>query len=178
MSLLVITAADVSRIASSIDHSRLENLMAFVFHTISSGRGFDAPLRESIIMDQHTTLFMPARVQGLGTSIKVVSIPRDPANQGGLPASTLVLDEDTGGVRAIVNVRQLTALRTAAGMHFCSPRKRSKLNMHYGQVLYLLHVCFCLPQNRPRFLLSGQESKSRRMSISIFVPIHLLKPAR
>ncbi|OJA08458.1 hypothetical protein AZE42_05055 [Rhizopogon vesiculosus] len=115
MSLLVITAADVSRIASSIDHSRLENLMAVVFHTLSSGSGFDAPLRQPINMAQHETLFMPARVQGLGTSIKVVSIPRDPVNQGGLPASTLVLDEGTGGVRAIVNARQLTALRTAAG---------------------------------------------------------------
>jgi ornithine cyclodeaminase/alanine dehydrogenase-like protein (mu-crystallin family) len=115
MSLLVITAADVSRIASTIDHSMLENLMASVFHTLSSGSGFDAPLRGSITMAQHKTLFMPARVQGLGTTIKVVSIPHDPADQGGLPASTLVLDEATGGVRAIVNARQLTALRTAAG---------------------------------------------------------------
>ncbi|KAG2113426.1 uncharacterized protein F5147DRAFT_607973 [Suillus discolor] len=115
MSFLIITAADVSRIVSSIHHSRLENLMAFVFHTLSSGSGFDAPLREAITMAQHNALFMPARVQGLGTSIKVVSIPRHPVDQGGLPASSLVLDETTGGIRAIVNARQLTALRTAAG---------------------------------------------------------------
>lgn len=89
--------------------------MAFVFHTLSSGSGFDAPLRETITMAQHNALFMPARVQELGTSIKVVSIPRHPADQGGLPASSLVLDENTGGIRAIVNARQLTALRTAAG---------------------------------------------------------------
>jgi ornithine cyclodeaminase len=115
MSFLIITAADVSRIISSIHHSRLESMMAFVFHTLSSGSGFDAPLRESITMAQHNALFMPARVQGLGTSIKVVSIPRHPADQGGLPASSLVLDENTGGIRAIVNAGQLTALRTAAG---------------------------------------------------------------
>ncbi|KAG8695928.1 hypothetical protein FRC08_007460, partial [Ceratobasidium sp. 394] len=35
--------------------------------------------------------------------------------EGGLPATTLVLDEETGGVRAIVNSRALTALRNAAG---------------------------------------------------------------
>lgn len=115
MSFLVITAADVSSIVSAIHHSKLENLMAIVFHTLSSGSGFDAPLRHAITMAHHDTLFMPARVQGLGTSIKVVSVPRHPADQGGLPASSLVLDESTGGIRAIVNARQLTALRTAAG---------------------------------------------------------------
>ncbi|KAG1772465.1 hypothetical protein EV702DRAFT_976683 [Suillus placidus] len=88
--------------------------MAFVFHTLSSGSGFDAPLREAITMAHHNALFMPARVQGLGTSIKVVSVPRHSADQRGLPASSLVLDETTGGIRAIVNARQLTALRTAA----------------------------------------------------------------
>jgi len=115
MSLLVITAADVSKIVSSIHHSRLETLMAFVFHTLSSGSGFDVPLRESITTAQHNVLFMPARVQGLGTSVKVVSVPRDPADQGGLPASGLVLDADTGTIRAVVNAGQLPALRTASG---------------------------------------------------------------
>jgi len=176
MSLLVITAEDVSRIAASIDHSNLENLMAFVFRTLSSGSGFDAPLRESITMAQHKTLFMPAQVQGLGTSIKVVSIPRDSANQGGLPASTLVLDEGTGGVRAIVNARQLTALRTAAGV----PSSCFVITIEYihEQVLYSLHDFFYPFQNQPRFLLSEQESKSKRMWISIFVLIRRSNFAR
>ena len=47
------------------------------------------------------------------TSIKVVSVPRSDADKTGLPATTLVFDEDRGGVRAIMNARALTAVRTA-----------------------------------------------------------------
>ncbi|KAJ7787395.1 hypothetical protein B0H14DRAFT_284366 [Mycena olivaceomarginata] len=72
-------------------------------------------------MDNHTALFMPARIaQGplatlRGTSVKVVCVPTSPADSRGLPASTLVLDEETGAVRAIMNASNLTALRNAAG---------------------------------------------------------------
>ena len=66
-------------------------------------------------MARHTALFMPSRISDLGTTIKVVSIPSFPGNRQGLPASTLVLDEVTGCVKAIVNATALTALRTAAG---------------------------------------------------------------
>ena len=66
-------------------------------------------------MARHTALFMPSRVPYLGTAIKVVSIPSLPGTGQGLPASTLVLDEGTGCVKAIVNATALTALRTAAG---------------------------------------------------------------
>ncbi|KAF8625486.1 hypothetical protein AX15_005351 [Amanita polypyramis BW_CC] len=65
-----------------------------------------------------------------GTTIKVVSVPLSTdaalstgpnakSNMGprvrGLPATVLVLDEETGSIRAVVNARSLTALRTAAG---------------------------------------------------------------
>ncbi|KAH7914929.1 hypothetical protein BJ138DRAFT_999122 [Hygrophoropsis aurantiaca] len=88
--------------------------MASTFHRLTTGIGFTSPHRTSISMEQHTTLFMPSRVADMGTAIKVVSVPTLPDIRG-LPASTLVLDEVTGGVKAIVNARSLTALRTAAG---------------------------------------------------------------
>ena len=66
-------------------------------------------------MARHTALFMPSRVPDLGTAIKVVSVPSLPETRQGLPSSTLVLDEVTGCVKALVNATALTALRTAAG---------------------------------------------------------------
>lgn len=78
------------------------------------------PHRTAIDMKSHTTLFMPARISSSrcaleGTSIKVVSVPRKEGDTHGLPATTLVLNEETGAVEAVVNARELTALRNAAG---------------------------------------------------------------
>ena len=47
-------------------------------------------------------------------AVPVATAPEDVKEQG-LPASTIVLDERSGGVKAIVNARCLTALRNAAG---------------------------------------------------------------
>ena len=91
------------------------------------------PHRTSIPSKNHSVLFMPARMVAPPqsdcqnvlspsgtTTIKVVSVPYYSSSTDldprGLPASTLVLDEDTGNVKAIVNARNLTALRTAAGV--------------------------------------------------------------
>jgi ornithine cyclodeaminase len=49
-----------------------------------------------------------------GTAVKVVCVPAE-SDPRGLPGTTLVLDEVTGGVKAVVNARNLTALRNAAG---------------------------------------------------------------
>ncbi|KAH7922421.1 NAD-binding protein [Leucogyrophana mollusca] len=114
MSLLVLTASAVDQIAEALTSEELERLMATIFHRLSSGKGFTSPHRSSVTMEQHTTLFMPSRVADIGTAVKVVSVPAA-SDSRGLPASTLVLDEATGGVKAIVNARSLTALRTAAG---------------------------------------------------------------
>lgn len=54
------------------------------------------------------------QLTGHGTSIKIVSAPKRPDPRG-LPGTTLVMDEATGGVKAIVNARTLTALRNSAG---------------------------------------------------------------
>lgn len=116
MSLLVLSAKDVDAVISKLHPDELEALMASVFHRLSSKLvDYASPHRTSISMARHTALFMPSRVPYLGTAIKVVSIPSLPGTGQGLPASTLVLDEGTGRVKAIVNATALTALRTAAG---------------------------------------------------------------
>lgn len=128
MSLLVLSAADVEKVASSFDTGFLQELMGRVFtevsRTPSSTAGGNAdiqiPHRTAIDMTSHTTLFMPARISHPqarleGTCVKVVSIPRRGDDMRGLPATTLVLNEETGAVEAVVNARQLTALRNAAG---------------------------------------------------------------
>ena len=94
--------------------------------------GMASPLRTSISTPYFTALFMPAMIDRFGTSVKVVSVPTGKipyqtgktnargnlkAKNDGLPATTLVLDETSGRVKAIVNARSLTALRTAAGSH-------------------------------------------------------------
>ncbi|KAL1743822.1 hypothetical protein HDZ31DRAFT_40096 [Schizophyllum fasciatum] len=120
MSLLVLSAADVAKASASMSPDKLQDLMASVFITLSQREGTLAstPHRTSIPTSQHTVLFMPARIATpalTGTTIKVVSVPSAPGDARGLPGSTLVLDEETGAVKAIVNSRSLTALRNAAG---------------------------------------------------------------
>ena len=122
MSLLVLSAADVEKATASMSPDKLQILMASVFRTLSRGDRWlsSTPHRTSISMPQHTALFMPARIATdalTGTTVKVVSVPSSPGDTRGLPGSTLVLDEDTGAVKAIVNSRSLTALRNAAGMY-------------------------------------------------------------
>ncbi|KAI0048146.1 NAD(P)-binding protein [Auriscalpium vulgare] len=116
MSLLILSASDVDRVTASWQPSHLLSNAARVFSALSPGQDLvSAPHRTAIATDAHRALFMPARIAGTGTTIKVVSVPTRANDVGGLPASTLVLDERTGGARAVVNARGLTALRTAAG---------------------------------------------------------------
>ncbi|KIJ19656.1 ornithine cyclodeaminase [Paxillus involutus ATCC 200175] len=127
MSLLVLSAEDVSAVTSELKLEELEALMASVFHRLSSGSDYASPHRTSISMPRHTTLFMPSRVPDLGTTIKVVSVPMSGGDKQGLPASTIVLDETTGCVKAIVNASTLTALRTASGSVLATRLLISKL---------------------------------------------------
>jgi len=65
----------------------------------------------------YTTLVMPSSVADYGTTVKLVSIPnptRTPPPRGGLPATTVVVDERSGAVKAVVNARALN-IRTALG---------------------------------------------------------------
>ncbi|KLO06967.1 NAD-binding protein [Schizopora paradoxa] len=121
MSLLVVSDDDVSRITEKLTPHVLMALMALVFVRSSESAKKNGetssqvvtPLRSVINTPEYTALFMPAHMREFGTSIKVVSVPR--SSRDGLPGSTLVLDEHTGAVEAIVNAKGLTALRTAAG---------------------------------------------------------------
>lgn len=102
-------------------------LMALVFVRLTSRAGVTAPHRLTIEAIHHTSLFMPSRIHEFGTAVKVVSVPKarpnlnvnvldqNTASARGLPASTLVLDEETGAAKALVNATSLTALRNAAG---------------------------------------------------------------
>jgi ornithine cyclodeaminase/alanine dehydrogenase-like protein (mu-crystallin family) len=120
-SLLVLSSLDVDKITTTFSPDDLLTLTESVFTCLSS-RSYDisAPHRTSIQSANHTALFMPSRINAIGTAIKVVSVPTSDSSDAaripcGLPASTIVLDEHTGAVKALVNARSLTALRTAAG---------------------------------------------------------------
>lgn len=126
MSLLVLSLSDVDAITSTFSPQDLQLLMADVFALISSKdprQRVSMPPRIVIPTLHHTALFMPAHIgsTGLepvfalgGTAVKVVCVPAE-SDPRGLPATTLVLDEVTGSVKAVVNARNLTALRNAAG---------------------------------------------------------------
>lgn len=116
--LLILTAADVDAIISSLDLEAALSGQSQVFEAYSNAAPSDVPpiqtpQRLSIQSQQATSLFMPARVAGSSTACKIVSIPRNGGAEG-LPATTLVID-DEGKVRGVVNARKLTALRNACG---------------------------------------------------------------
>ncbi|KAF5327897.1 hypothetical protein D9619_004856 [Psilocybe cf. subviscida] len=141
MSLLVLSGADVDGVAASMTPDQLQLLMAQVFAGLSASSkarsgviNIHMPPRIILPTENHTALFMPARIgrvpattsdsavtndEGsdmsiIGTAVKVVCVPNE-SDPRGLPGTTLVLDEVTGAVKAVVNARKLTALRNAAG---------------------------------------------------------------
>jgi ornithine cyclodeaminase len=119
-SILILSAQDVATLTASFSSQDLRDLMAHVFYALSHEHDHHVratvPHRTAIDMTSHRALFMPARIANMGTSIKVVSVPSVSGDDRGLPATTLVLDENTGETKAVVNARTLTSLRTAAGM--------------------------------------------------------------
>jgi len=113
--MLVLSSADVDALVAEISPDELTQLMGAVFRRVSEKSGVDMPHRLSIQTKSHNTLFMPSRVDTYGTAVKIVSVPTS-GGSSGLPGTTLVMDEASGGVKAVVNARNLTAIRTAAGM--------------------------------------------------------------
>jgi hypothetical protein len=67
-------------------------------------------------------------------------LPTSPNDADGIPATTIVLDEDTGGVKAIVNARSLTALRTAAGCVSFVLFLMCSVNEQHDQAVFLHHT--------------------------------------
>ncbi|GJJ15544.1 hypothetical protein Clacol_009822 [Clathrus columnatus] len=116
--LYILSALDVWDVSSQLDvnvvlDSVFEGLRAISATSIPDGTVV-MPHRTKVESAKHTTLFMPSRLKER-TIIKVVSIPKSSGSEEGLPATTLVMDERSGGVDVVVNARSLTALRTAAG---------------------------------------------------------------
>lgn len=119
MSIRVLSSEAVDAVIDSLPPDDLVDLMRRVFAALAcrTDETVDCPPRTTLHSAHHATLFMPSRIASAGgTGIKVVSVPRSDSNNGGLPATTMVLNEVTGAVDAIVNARQLTAVRNAAGM--------------------------------------------------------------
>ena len=128
MSLLVLSASDVDQAITKFKTDELVDVMARVFLALSTphcGRNaeehastVDIPHRSTITSKNHNVLFMPSRLSAIGTAIKIVSVPVASAppevKSHGLPGSTMIIDENSGNVVAVVNARKLTALRNAA----------------------------------------------------------------
>ncbi|TCD67719.1 hypothetical protein EIP91_012017 [Steccherinum ochraceum] len=122
-----VIAPNVDQVISTFTPDELVHLMASVFANLSQSKLKSAPANPDIAMPHrtvvptsaHNVLFMPSRMAPFGTAMKVVSVPTASAPQEvrdkGLPATTLVMDEQSGQVKAIVNAAKLTALRNAAG---------------------------------------------------------------
>ena len=115
--MLILSRSDVDALVAGISPGELVQLMTDVFRRVSQSSGVDMPQRLSVQTGSYNTLFMPSRVDPYGTAVKVVSVPTL-GGLNGIPATTLVMDEASGGVKAVVNARGLTALRTAAGAPF------------------------------------------------------------
>jgi ornithine cyclodeaminase/alanine dehydrogenase-like protein (mu-crystallin family) len=119
--LRILSAADVNEVVKSLTPAELLSNQSSVFtsytssHTVDDSADVQVPLRTTVNLPDHRLLVMPARLAGpgLGTAIKLVSVPSQGAE--GLPGTTVVMDEATGSVKAVVNARELTALRNAAG---------------------------------------------------------------
>lgn len=131
-SLVVLTASDVDQVLEKLDLEAALKCQADVFTAFSAPApsstadnddggaqnpavpAVQTPHRLTVSSDEQTMLFMPSRVKTAGgTAAKIVSVPTGGGD--GLPASTILMDEKTGRVKAIINARKLTALRNACG---------------------------------------------------------------
>lgn len=100
----------------------LLNNQAAVFRVLEPNEDGQEPVqipqRLAVNNPHHTMLFMPARALGI-TSTKIVAVPK-PGEPSGIPGLTLLFDDDTGRVKAMVDASVLTPARTAAGSAFAT----------------------------------------------------------
>lgn len=117
-SILVLSNEDVDDISSRLPVPQLLETVQSALRSFSQSSqtsSTQTPHRSTIHSKNYITLFMPSRIESIpSTCVKVAAVPRHEGS-GGIPATTLVMDESTGCVDAVVNARSLTALRTAAG---------------------------------------------------------------
>ncbi|WWD22376.1 hypothetical protein CI109_106867 [Kwoniella shandongensis] len=125
--LRILTSSDVDSILTTLSPQTALASQASVFtsfsQTSSSSPSSDIPSiqtphRITIASEGTTTLFMPSRAPTSTTenttACKIVAVPNGGGGEG-LPASTIIMDESSGRVKALINARKLTALRNAAG---------------------------------------------------------------
>ncbi|KAI5476285.1 hypothetical protein MNV49_007922 [Pseudohyphozyma bogoriensis] len=126
--LLVLSAEHVQTLTRSITAEALTTMIGRTMHSISADAKsvlpegavppIQNPLRIATESERHKTLYMPSRLTTSKdvslTAIKVVAVPKPSCPVPGLPATTLVFDEETGDCSAVVNAAELTGLRTAA----------------------------------------------------------------
>lgn len=72
------------------------------------------PPRLAIDNPLHTMLFMPSRAAGI-TAAKIVAVPKPGKAPSGIPGVTLIFDDTSGKLVAMVDASVLTPARTAAG---------------------------------------------------------------
>lgn len=120
----ILTGSQVDDVLASLDPEAAVASQQAVFAAFSAARASPAstlpaaiqtPQRLTLRSDDQTMLFMPSRAGPVGTGCKIVSVPTG-GGANGLPGTTVIMDEKTGKVKAIVNARKLTALRNAAGL--------------------------------------------------------------
>ena len=150
MALTVLSAQDVHVASNAICPEHLVSLMAKVFVRLHARDRISLPHRTSITTEAYNVLFMPARIDDFSATIKTVSVP-GPNSKASVQATTLVLDEESGAVKAVVNATSLTALRTAAGKsidgrsYFTITTSYSKAHswlLVYWDLLTLAHCLF------------------------------------
>ncbi len=118
--LTILTGAHVDEVLATLDPEAAVASQYDVFKSFSAAASATSPApvqtphRITLSSEKCTSLFMPSRAREAGgMACKIVSMPK--GGEGGLPASTVLVDEETGRVRAVVNARKLTAVRNAAG---------------------------------------------------------------
>ncbi|KAF9354296.1 hypothetical protein BGX34_011107 [Mortierella sp. NVP85] len=157
----VVSQAQVASILSNIDREDILTGQAKAFHSYSANET-QTPLRSSLHTDHHTALIMPARINTASSAVsavKIVSIPMQDSKDG-LPGVTVVMDNETGEPRGLVNARLLTAIRTAAASALATRAI----------------VASSIPTNKPLTLVifgSGAQARAHiQMLIHVLPQIH------
>lgn len=151
--ILILSQTDIDSLLSQGDPTvanEIIDLMQTTFVKFTQGHDDEekalkaqSPQRIGVSTDSHKVLFMPSRLDTT-TSIKIVSVPTK-EGLSGLPATILVLDENTGCVQAVMNAGALTAVRTAAGKTMIN-KLGSIFSKSICQVLVWLHVYMLIPK--------------------------------
>ncbi|WVQ64730.1 uncharacterized protein L199_002897 [Kwoniella botswanensis] len=199
-SIRVLTSSDVDQVLTDLSPEIALASQSYVFKHFSSPSAskegeyaiIQTPHRITISSKQSTMLFMPSRAptadNSTTASIKIVSVPT--VSDGGLPATTMVMDETTGRVKAVVNARKLTALRNACGSAlflrlFPSPTPPTHLVLfgsgaqcHSHTILFLRlystiqSVTFVVRSSTPRSQSLINDLSKQFPGISIKVEVH------